>query len=90
MYRKTKYIQLNSGKSTLALEPSYWHQIEYLAHRDGYGDWRDWFYANRLFDAAEGQSVAAYVRMKVSSFLYDDLRTSGSNPEGQSNTTGIS
>ena len=90
MYRKTKYIQLNSVKSTLALESSYWNQIEYLAHRDGYGDWRDWFYANRLYDPDEGLSVAAYVRMKVSSFLYDDLRTSGSNPEGQSNTTGIS
>ena len=90
MYRKTKYVQLNSGKSTLALEPSYWHQIEYLAQRDGYGDWRDWFYANRLYDPDEGLSVAAYVRMKVSSFLYDDLQTSGSNPEGRSNTTGIS
>ena len=84
MARETKYIQLNSGKSTLSLEPSYWHQIEYLAEKDGYGNWRDWFYANRLYRPDEGLSVAAYVRMKVALFLFDDLE------QGQRDTTNFS
>ena len=84
MTKKTKYIQLNNGKSTLALESSYWNQIEYLADKDGYGNWREWFYANHLWRPDEGLSVAAYVRMKVAMFLFDDLG------QRQSDTTGIS
>jgi|ETNmetMinimDraft_20_1059909.scaffolds.fasta_scaffold508454_1 predicted DNA-binding ribbon-helix-helix protein len=38
MSKKTKHIQLNGGKSTLALEHSYWNLIEYLARKDGYGN----------------------------------------------------
>jgi hypothetical protein len=70
MARKTKYIQLNSGKSTLSLEPSYWHQIEYLAEKDGYGNWRDFFYAYILDDKPDDIPLASHVRKFITSELF--------------------
>jgi hypothetical protein len=70
MARKTKYIQLNSGKSTLSLEPSYWHQIEYLARKDGYGNWRDFFYAYILDDKPDDIPLASHVRKFITSELF--------------------
>jgi len=76
MPKKTKHIKLSSGKSTLALEQPYWNLIDYLSKKDGYDDWRDWFYRNGLFSPTEGLSITAYVRMKVALFLFDDLEQS--------------
>ena len=70
MARETKYIQLNSGKSTLSLEPSYWHQIEYLAEKDGYGNWRDFFYAYILDDKPDDIPLASHVRKFITSELF--------------------
>jgi hypothetical protein len=70
MARETKYIQLNSGKSTLSLEPSYWHQIEYLARKDGYGNWRDFFYAYILDDKPDDIPLASHVRKFITSELF--------------------
>ena len=71
-----KSLILDKGKTTIALENEFWGVIEYMALEDGHDNWRAWFYANRLYDPDEGLSVAAYVRMKVAMFLFDDLEQS--------------
>ena len=76
MPKKTNHINLSNDKSTLALGQPCCNLIDYLSKKDGYDDWRDWFYRNGLFSPTEGLSVTAYVRMKVALFLFDDLEQS--------------
>ena len=42
---KNRSINLEHGKTTLALEPEYWNILETFAVRDGFQDWRTYFYA---------------------------------------------
>jgi len=73
---KTKHLNGDTGKTALALEKPFWGLMEYLAHEDGYGDWRSWFYANGLHlkDQAEGNiSLAIRVRMRIALFLFAGL-----------------
>ena len=39
---KPKHLNVDTGKTTLALENPYWGLMEYLADEDGYSDWRVW------------------------------------------------
>jgi len=36
---KSKHLNGETGKTTLALEKPYWGLMEYLAGEDGYSDW---------------------------------------------------
>ena len=72
-YRQGRHIVLEQGKSTLALEPSYWLMMEYLAEIDGVEDWREWFYLNvyPIFD--RDVSLAAHTRLIITTSLLQDL-----------------
>ena|GEM_PF-1559211 len=45
---KTKHLNVDTGKTTLALENPYRGLMEYLADEDGYSDWRVWRNRNRI------------------------------------------
>ncbi len=74
-YLKTRHLLLDSGKTTLALEPYYWTILEYLADEDGYKHWRDWFYCYVLPDFKGDVSLASHTRLTVTTTLVHDLET---------------
>ena len=42
-YLEQRHIDLDSGRSCLALEREYWQALEVLAYEDGWNNWRDFF-----------------------------------------------
>ena len=42
------HIDLDNGRSCLALERLYWQALEVLAYEDGLNNWRDFFYIRVL------------------------------------------
>ena len=70
-----RHLSLDSGKTTLALEPYYWTILEYLADEDGYSHWRDWFYCHVLPDFKGDVSLASHTRLTVTTALVQDLET---------------
>ena len=47
-YLEQRHIELDSGRSCLALEREYWQALEVLAYEDGWDNWRDFFSRNIL------------------------------------------
>ena len=43
-YLEQRHIDLDSGRSCLALEREYWQTLEVLAYEDGWSNWPDFFY----------------------------------------------
>ena len=62
-YLEQRHIDLDSGRSCLALEREYWRALEVLAYEDGWNNWRDFFYMRVLPDKPEDISLASHVRM---------------------------
>ena len=71
-YLEQRHIDLDSGRSCLALEREYWQALEVLAYEDGWNNWRDFFYMrvlpNKPTDIS-GQSCAEMVTV----FLFDEF-----------------
>ena len=68
-----RHIDLDSGRSCLALEREYWQALEVLAYEDGWNNWRDFFYMRVLPDKPEDISLASHVRMVVTVFLFKNF-----------------
>ena len=62
-YLEQRHIDLDSGRSCLALEREYWQALEVLAYEDGWNNWRDFFYMRVLPDKPEDISLASHVRL---------------------------
>ena len=43
-YLEQRHIDLDSGRSCLALEREYWQALEVLAYEDGWNNWREFVY----------------------------------------------
>jgi predicted DNA-binding ribbon-helix-helix protein len=69
-YLEQRHIDLDSGRSCLALEREYWQALEVLAYEDGWNNWRDFFYMRVLTDKPENISLASQVRRMVTVFLF--------------------
>ena len=52
-YLEQRHIELDSGRSCLALEREYWQALEVLAYKDGWNNWRDFFYMRVLHKRRE-------------------------------------
>ena len=48
-----RHIDLDSGRSCLALEREYWQALEVLAYEDGWNNWRDFFCVRVIFKESE-------------------------------------
>ena len=66
-YFEQRHIDLDSGRSCVALEREYWKALEDLAYEDGWNNWRDFFYTRVLPDI----SLASHVRKTVTICLLD-------------------
>ena len=69
-YLEQRHIDLDSGRSSLALEREYWQAIEVLAYEDGWNNWRDFFYMRILLVKPEDISLASHVRKIVTIFQF--------------------
>ena len=70
-YLEQRHIDLDSGRSCLALEREYWQAIEVLAYEDGWNNWRDFFYMRVLPERPDDMPLASYVRQSITKYLFE-------------------
>ena len=91
IHLEQRHIDLDSGRSCLALEREYWQALEGLAYEDGWNNWRDFFYMRVLPDKPEDISLASHVRKMVTVFLFDEFNgrrsSDGVGAQRQNRTT---
>ena len=58
-YLEQRHIDLDSGRSCLALEREYWQALEVLAYEDGWNNWRDFFYMRVLPERPNDMPLAS-------------------------------
>ena len=68
-YLEQRHIDLNSGRSCLALEREGWVTFEVLAYKDGWNKWRDFFKRNILPNKPEDIPLASHSQKMVTVFL---------------------
>ena len=71
-YLEQRHIDLDNGRSCLALEREYWQTLEVLAYEDGWNNWREIFYMRLLPDRPEDTPLASFVRRSISKFLFEE------------------
>ena len=71
-YLEQRYISLESGRSSIALEREYWTALEALAYDDGWHNWRDFFYVNVLPNKPDDMPLASHVRRTVTACLFSE------------------
>ena len=69
-YLEQRHIDLDSGRSCLALEREYWQALEVLAYEDGWNNWRDFFYMRVLPNKPTDVSLASHVRKYITAYLF--------------------
>ena len=52
-YLEQRHIDLDSGRSCLALEREYWQALEVLAYEDGWNNWREFVYLSAPLQQTE-------------------------------------
>ena len=72
-YLEQRYISLESGRSSIALEREYWTALEALAYDDGWHHWRDFFYVNVLPGKPDDIPLSSHVRKTITTFLFNEL-----------------
>ena len=70
-YLEQRHIDLDSGRSCLALEREYWQALEVLAYEDGWNNWREIFYMRLLPDRPEDIPLASFVRRSITKYLFE-------------------
>ena len=70
-YLEQRHIDLDSGRSCLALEREYWQALEVLAYEDSWKNWRDFFYMRVLPERPDDMPLASFVRQTITQYLFD-------------------
>ena len=71
-YLEQRHIDLDSGRSCLALEREYWQALEVLAYEDGWDNWRAFFYMHVLPERPQDMPMASYVRQSITKELFEE------------------
>ncbi len=71
-YLEQRHIDLDSGRSCLALEREYWRALEGLAYEDGWNNWREFFYMRVLPERPSDMPLASYVRKSIIKYLFEE------------------
>ena len=71
-YLQQRHIELDNGRSCLALEREYWQALEVLAYEDGWNNWRDFFYMRILPGRSDDTPHASFVRQSTTKHLFKD------------------
>ena len=68
-YLEQRQIDLDSGRSCLALEREYWQALEVLAYEDGWNNWHAFYSRNILPIKPKDIPLESHVQKKVTVFL---------------------
>ena len=68
-YLEQRHIDLDNGRSCLALEREYWQALEVLAYEDGWNNWHVFYSRNILPIKPEDIPLESHVQKKVTVFL---------------------
>ena len=71
-YLEQRHIDLDSGRSCLALEREFWQALEVLAYEEGWNNWRDFFYRNILSNKPDDMPLASHVRKSITGILFSE------------------
>ena len=71
-YLEQRHIDLDSGRSCLALEREYWQALEVLAYEDGWDNWRAFFYMHILPERPQDMPLASFVRQSITRYLFEE------------------
>lgn len=77
-YQEKRHIDLDRGRSLLALEREYCLAPKVLTYEDGLNNRRDFFYTRVLPDKPTDISLASQLRKMMTVFLFDERRSSDS------------
>ena len=72
-YPEQRHINLDSGRSCLALEREYWQALEVLAYEEGWNNWREFFYMRLLPYKPEDINLAIHVRKTDTRYLFEEF-----------------
>ena len=75
-YLEQRHIDLDSGRSCLALEREYWQALEVLAYEDGWNNWREFFYLCVLPERPQDMPLASFVRQSITKYLFEEYNKS--------------
>ena len=67
-----RHINLDSGRSCLALEREYWQALSVLAYEDGWNDWRDFFHIRVLPERPDDMPLASFVGQSITKYLFEE------------------
>ena len=68
-YLEQRHIDLDSGRSCLALEFEDWQELKVLACVDGWNNWRDFYYIRMLPNKPNDITLASHGQKMVTVFL---------------------
>ena len=71
-YLEQRHIDLDSGRSCLALEREYWQALEVLAYEDGWNNWREFFCMRLLPDRPDDIPLASFMRRSIIKYLFEE------------------
>ena len=71
-YLEQRHIELDNGRSCLALEREYCQALEVLAYEDGWNNWRDFFYMRVLPERPEDVPLAVSVRQSITKYFFEE------------------
>ena len=64
-YLEQRHIDLDNGRSCLALEREHWQALEVLAYEDGWNNWREFFYMQVLPGKPRDMPLASFVKRSI-------------------------
>ena len=71
-YFEQRHIDLDSGRSCLALEREYWKALEVRAYEEGWNNWRGFFYMRVLSERPNDLPMASFVRRSITKYLFKE------------------
>ena len=71
-YLEQRHVDLDSGRSCLALEREYWQALEVLAYEDGWNNWREFFCMRLLPDRPDDIPLASFMRRSIIKYLFEE------------------
>ena len=75
-YLEQSHIDLDSGRSCLALEREYWQAVEVRAYEEGWNNWREFFYIRILSERPNDLPLASFVRQSITKYLFEEYNKS--------------
>jgi len=71
-YLEQRHIDLDNGRGYLALERVYWQTLEVLGDKDGWNNWRDFFYMRVLPVRLQDMTLASFVRQSITKYWFEE------------------